>query len=114
MFEQDILLLFAQSWVKSLMWPQTNLRVGEHLLNVVDRATGDTGAFKASQPLSSRLLHEPEDRGLNEGLRRDRREGAGKRGTDTITWAEMQVICGHFLSLSLQDNTTNTLWKISL
>lgn len=39
---------------------KADLWVGEHLLDGVNGATGDSGAFEALQPLSSGLLREPE------------------------------------------------------
>lgn len=46
-----------------------DLGVGEHLLDGVNRAAGDSGAFEASQPLSRRLLKEP--KGVGWGVRRE-------------------------------------------
>lgn len=39
---------------------EADLWVGEHLLDGVNRATGDSGALETSQPLSCRLLRKPE------------------------------------------------------
>lgn len=39
---------------------EADLRVGEHLLDGVNGATGDSGPFEASQPVSGGFLREPE------------------------------------------------------